>query len=92
MYEFQPEVERILQSTDTVRIIVVDTIRIDLGQSWCLAALIRKMMCVVVGGALGHVTVVKIDGLAAVVGRFDASHPPHPIGIGTQQIDQDAVK
>ncbi len=88
----QSKIERIFQAPDSMRIVIVHAFRIDIGKGRCGLFFQREMMHVVVGGALSHITIAEIDGLGAVTCRVDTLYMAHPIGIGTEQIDQDAVK
>ncbi len=88
----EPEIERVLLAPHTVRIVIVDTVRVDIVESRAAITGCGKVMRVVVGRAAGHIAVAIVHHLTAVGQRFDLADVPFPLRIGPQQIDQDAVE
>jgi hypothetical protein len=50
------------------------------------------MLHVIGGRAMGPIAVVKKDGLAAILGCIDPNDVPHPVGVPSREINQDAVE
>ena len=88
----QAEVERILQPTHAVRIVVVDLVGIDLVERGTTPAVRGKVMHVVIRRTLRRVAVAEVDRLTAVGRRVDAADILAPVGIRSQQVDQDPVE
>ncbi len=72
----QPEVERVLQSTHTVGIIVVDLVGIDVVERRATSAVRGEVMHVVIRRTTSRVTVAKVDGLAPVRRRCRCGRHP----------------